>query len=142
MTLFVAPFPPRPASSMRLLLLIGPLLLSGCFISRTSVNEPLAPKSLDTLQPGVTTAAEVTALLGAPTEVVQLGRRSAYRFDASTTKEAAFWLVIVAFMNEDSRADRVWVFFDENDVLTHVGGTFNSRDPKYAMPWQDLHEEE
>ena len=124
-----------------LLLILGVLVLPSCFISRTTENEPLAESRLEGLRPGVTTATEVLDALGAPTEVVQLGHRTAYRFDASTTKQAGLWLVVVALVNEDTRSDRVWVFFDEDDVLTHVGATFDYNDPVYAMPWSDLHEE-
>ncbi len=123
------------------LLLVLLALAPACFISRTSVNDPLTPASLEGLQPGTTTAAEVLELLGAPVEVVQLGHRTAYRFDAETTKRAGLWLVVVGFMNDDTRSDRVWVFFNQDDVLTHVGATFNARDPKYAMPWQNIHDE-
>jgi outer membrane protein assembly factor BamE (lipoprotein component of BamABCDE complex) len=127
---------------MRNLLLIAILLfLSSCFISRTTENEPLTAASLETLRPGATTAAQVLEVLGAPTEVVQLGRRSAYRFDATATKSTGLWLLAIMMMNDDTRSDRVWVFFDENDVLTHVGATFDFRDPEYALPWSDVHDE-
>ena len=123
-----------------LLLLCCFAVLPGCFISRSSVNEPLDGGQLAQLHPGTTTAAEVLEALGAPTEVVQLGRRTAYRFDAETSKRAGLWLLLVGFVNDDTRSDRVWVFFDENDVLTHVGATLHARDPQYAMPWQDVHD--
>jgi hypothetical protein len=123
------------------LLLTALLALPSCFLSRTSVNEPLRPKQLERLVPGTTTAAEVLDLLGAPTEVVQLGRRSAYRFDASTSKQTGLWVVVLALVNEDTRSDRAWVFFDEEDVLTHVGATFQAREPQYAMPWTDIHDD-
>ena len=124
-----------------LALLLTLALVPGCFISRTSINEPLDPSLVASLQPGTTTADQVLGLLGAPVEVVQLGHRSAYRFDASTTKQAGLWLVVVGFLNDDSRADRIWAFFDENDVLTHFGATFSAKKPEYAMPWQDIHDE-
>ncbi|MEW6071405.1 MAG: hypothetical protein AB1726_02265 [Planctomycetota bacterium] len=126
---------------MRVLACLVPLFLAGCFISRTTVNEPLPPGPIEALRPGETTAADVLRLFGAPTEVVQLGRRTAYRFDASTSKRAGLLLLLVVLMNDDTRSDRIWVFFDENDVLTHVGATFDSHDPVYAMPWQKIHGE-
>ena len=61
-------------------------------------------------------------------------------YEFTTTKNAALILVAVNFYNADRRSDRVWVFFDENQVLTHVGSTFQGSEVEYAMPWQELHE--
>ena len=47
----------------------------------------------------------------------------------------------MALFNEDARQDRVWLFFDENHVLSHVGSTFAGHRPQYSMPWEDIHEE-
>lgn len=121
-----------------LTLLLVLALLPGCFLARSTVNEPLAPEAVNRLEPGVTTAAEVVRLLGAPTEVVQLGRRSAYRFDATTSKRTGLWLLVVFLAGSDTRSDRVWVFFDEAGVLTHVGSTFDNDDPRYSLPWNSV----
>ena len=116
------------------------LATTSCYFGRATVNEPLERTTLAKLQPGTTTARQAVELLGAPSEVVQLGRRSAYRYDHSVQKEAAVWFVLVAFFNTDSRQDRAWLFFDENEVLTHVGSTLSAHRPQYAMPWEDVHE--
>ncbi len=127
----------------KLLLLLLPLLipLSGCFVSRSSTNEPLNATLVQRLEPGTTTAREVVELLGGPNEVVQLGRRSAYRYGASTSKRTLLTVVVLSLMNEDSRSDRLWVFFDEEDILTHYGVTFASHRSQYSMTWEDIHEE-
>jgi len=122
----------------RVVLLLVVLLAPGCFLSRTYVNEPIDAAGVQRLQPGVTTAAQVVELLGAPAEVVQLGRRSAYRYEHDQQKTAGVFLLLVAFVNRDSQADRTWVFFDEKDVLTHVGTTLEAKDARYAMPWANL----
>jgi hypothetical protein len=70
--------------------------------------------------PGETTAKDVVEALGAPNEVVQLGTRSAYRYDFTVEKTAGFTLIIITFLNDDTRADRAWLFFDKDDVLTHA----------------------
>jgi len=111
----------------------------GCLIARTNVNEPLDEARVQPLRPGMTSA-EVVAALGAPTEVVQLGLRSAYRFDHVRKKRAALYALVVGFFNEDTREDRVWAFFDEEGTLTHVGSTFEADDTQYALPWSDVHE--
>ncbi|MFO1011832.1 MAG: outer membrane protein assembly factor BamE [Planctomycetota bacterium] len=120
-------------------LLALPLLLApACFISRDTVNVPLVEKKLATLVPGTTTAKDVTAELGSPHEVVQLGKRTAYRYDYTTTKRAGFTLIVVTFLNQDTRQDRAWLFFDEHDVLTHVGKSLEADGAAYSMPWMDV----
>lgn len=116
------------------------LLLPACAFARQDVNEPLDAELIRTLQPGKTSAREVVERLGAPTEVVQLGRRTAYRYDASTEKSTVLFLLLINFGNQDMRTDRLWVFFDENDVLTHHGAWFGTHRTQYAMPWEDVHE--
>ena len=122
--------------------MIAPLvvLLSGCFIARDSLNEPLKSGDIYDLRPGVTTAAEVVGKLGAPTDVVQLGRRSAYRYDFINRKRAGLFLLVANFINDDTRSDRLWVFFNEDEILTHAGATMNGNDATYAMPWDRLHD--
>lgn len=110
-------------------------LAPGCMISRDTQNEPLHPEVLGRLTAGSTTAAQAVELLGAPTEIVQLGFRSAYRYEFGTAKRAALYLIVVNLANRDARADRLWLFFDDRDVLTHVGSTFGAGDARYTMPW-------
>ncbi len=114
--------------------------LQGCLMDRTTTNQPLAREAVAAFEPGKTDARDVVAALGAPVEVVQLGRRSAYRYEFSVSKRAGLWLVLFIFVNRDTRADRVWAFFDEQDVLTHLGVTYEGERPEYALPWEDLHE--
>ena len=79
-------------------------------------------------------------MLGAPIDVVQLGHRSAYRYDFRAEKRAGLVLVVVNLFNEDTRTDRAWLFFDENDVLSHLGVTYEANDTQYALPWNSVHE--
>lgn len=117
-------------------------LLPACGIVRQETNDPIDAAVVGSLQPGSTTAREVVERLGAPTEVVQLGRRTAYRYDATCTKGAGLILILFNMFAQDTRSDRVWVFFDENDVLTHCGATFAVHRTQYALPWEDVHEPE
>lgn len=122
--------------------LVGVLPSAGCAWGYSGINEPLDPRITRTLVPGKTTAREVVELLGAPTQVVELGQRSAYRFDSESTKLHAFVLIVFNMASVDSRADRVWTFFDEHDVLTHVGATYASHRTQYSLPWSDIHDPE
>lgn len=123
-----------------LLFALALLLAPACAISRTYENEPLAASQLAALQPGKTTAREVVEQLGAPVDIVQLGHRSAYLYQFSSSKRAVLFLLVVAFQNEDSRSDRAWLFFDEEQVLTHFGVTLQAEGAEYAMPWENVHE--
>jgi len=114
--------------------------LASCSIARQDVNEPLDAVRIQELQPGSTTAKQVVELLGGPNEVVQLGKRTAYRYDSDTTKSALLFMVVFNLANQDTRQDRLWVFFDDKDVLTHYGATFGSHRTQYALPWEDVHD--
>jgi outer membrane protein assembly factor BamE (lipoprotein component of BamABCDE complex) len=113
--------------------------MPACYITRSTTNEPITRASIDKLVPGTSTAQEVVATLGAPAEVVQLGTRTAYRYEFVNTKRAVLFLVVLGFYNEDTRADRAWLFFDSQNVLTHVGATLEADRAEYAMPWWDVH---
>ena len=109
-------------------------LTPGCFFSRQHLNRPLDPVALASLVPGRSTAADVVAILGAPTDVVQLGQRTAYRYDYLHTKDAALFLIIFAVRGQEVQADRAWAFFDENEVLTHLGTTLDGKSASYFIP--------
>ena len=123
----------------RLILALALACSTGCAIARNTVNDPLDPARVGELVPGRTTAKQAVERLGAPVDVVQLGKRSAYRYDHRSTKRAGLIALIVLLFNEDTRSDRAWLFFDENDVLSHVGATFQANDTQYALPWSDVH---
>ena len=121
---------------MRLQRTIALLLLAltpGCLLSNSDVNQALDPAAMKTLKPGTSTADDVLAVLGAPNDVVQLGRRSAWRYDRSRTKDTGLFLIVFNMRHTDAREDRIWVFFDEQDRLTHVGGTFQADDVEYGL---------
>ena len=122
-------------------LLVGLLacLATSCFISRSTVNEPVSQQAIAKLVPGQTTAKEVVEALGAPAEVIQLGNRTAYRYDFTVRKSAGFSIIILTFLNDDTCSDRAWLFFDSKDVLTHAGSTLQAADTRFEMPWQTPH---
>jgi len=69
---------------------------------------------------------------------VQLWKQSAYRYESTTTKDAGLWLLVVGLFNSDAHADRAWVFFDEQGLLTHVGATLAADEAEYALPWMEI----
>ena len=110
-------------------------LLAGCVVSKSVSHAPLDADALASIEPGTTTAHEVMLLLGAPNEVVQLGRRSAYRYDHSIEKQAALFLIVFGVRGVDTQQDRAWIFFDESGLVTHAGSTLEAADADYDLPW-------
>jgi len=127
---------------MRLALcLLSLALLPGCFLSRSHLNQPIAPETVERIVPSSTTAGEVAELLGAPLEVVQLGYKSAWRYEFTVEKQAALFLFLVGLRGVDNQADRVWVFFDEEGIVSHVGSTFAADEAGFELPWSPFGEE-
>ena len=80
----------------------------------------------------------VDELLGAPTDIVQLGHRSAYLYEFQQTKMTGLLAGIVGFMNSDTRSDRVWIFLGPGgDTVTHVGSSFDADKAENRMPWTE-----
>ncbi len=109
-------------------------LSSGCFLSRSKANPAIDPIAVASIVPGRSTADDVTRLLGAPNEVVQLGRKSAWRYEHTIQKEATAFLLLLGLQGSDTQADRVWVFFDEASNVTHLGSLLQAGEAKYDIP--------
>jgi hypothetical protein len=111
------------------------LLTPSCLLSQSKVNEPLDAERMAQLVPGESDADDVLAVLGAPSDVVQLGKRSAWRYDRSRSKGTGLLLIVFNMHMSDSKEDRIWAFFDEADRLTHIGGTFEADDVEYGLTY-------
>jgi len=119
--------------ALTLLLLIVACTSSSCFYSRRHVNLPLDPDRVAQVKHRMP-AAEVMELLGAPSEVVQLGLRTAYRYDHTFDKQEAVFMLFLAVRGQDIQQDRVWVFFDESGLVSHVGATLDAAKAEYSLP--------
>lgn len=117
-------------------LLCAPLF-GACLLNETREHAPLDPEAIASIEPGTTTAQEVLDSLGAPSEVVQLGKRSAFRYDHTLQKQSGLFLILIALNATDVQQDRAWIFFDEQGVVTHAGGTFDAETTEYRMPMED-----
>jgi len=127
----------RYPASMRLHLRLLPLLLAtltlSCYMGQATVDEPLDAAAIAQLQPRTSTAEDVTRLLGAPNQVVELGTGSAWLYQAQTGKQMGVWLLIFGAFGQDTRSDRCWVFFDQTGTLTHVGATLSADQAEYHL---------
>ena len=122
---------------LTLLLLLCGLSASSCFFARERVNRPIDREAYLRLEPGVSNETDVLRELGAPSEVVQLGDNSAWRYDHTQSKIATIWPILVVFLNKDTQQDRVWAFFNDQGLLTNLGGSFLGDQAAYRMPWSD-----
>ena len=109
---------------------------SGCLvIGKNKEYQPFDSGELEKLVPGTTTAAEVSELLGAPSQVVEMSNGNAYIYKRSLAKGTALWLLVVSFGNYEKQYDQVVLFFDENDIMTHYGVSLNANKASYGFPF-------
>ena len=112
------------------------LLCTGCFVFGTNKDyHPFDPAALESIQPGITTATDITALFGAPTSTVKLSNGDAYIYRRSVAKATLIWLIFLSFANYDTQVDQVAFFFDKNDFLTHYGANLNADKAGYGLPF-------
>ena len=112
------------------------VLCTGCVVlGKNTEYQPLDPTLLEPLVPGQTKAADVSKILGAPSQVVELSNGNAYVYRRSVTKGTGVWLVLVSFVNGEEQHDRVVFFFDKNDLLTHYGVSLNAGKASYGFPF-------
>lgn len=114
--------------------LLAVTLLGSCFFGERRLNRPIDPEAVGRLEIGVSTAEEVTALLGAPEQVVELGSRSAWLFRHNLEKNTGLFLILIGLYGEDVQSDRVWAFFDEDGVLSQLGTTLQADQAEHHLP--------
>jgi hypothetical protein len=120
--------------SMGLLIML--LWVSGCaIIGRGKDFRPFDEQALTQIKPGQTTAAEVTKIFGAPSEIVKLSNGNAYVYERSVSKATGVWLIILTLANYDTQHDRIVFFINKDDVVTHYGSNFKTDTVAYGMPF-------
>jgi len=102
-------------------------------MGQAKVDENLDPQAISQLQAGKSTSADVLRLLGAPSEVIELGNKSAWLYQSQNTKQMGLWLLVYGSYGEDTQFDRCWVFFNENGMLTHYGDNLNADSAEYHL---------
>jgi hypothetical protein len=116
--------------------LIAIMFLSGCaVIGRGKDFRPFDEQVLVQVIPGQTTAAEITKLFGAPSQIVKLSNGNAYVYNRTLSKATGIWLVLVTMANYDIQHDRIVFFINQKDVVTHYGSSFRSETAAYGTPF-------
>ena len=96
---------------------------------------PFDASGLDKLIPGKSTAAQVTEILGAPSEIVKLSNGNAYIYRRSLSKGTGLWLLIVSFGNYDEHYDQIVIFLDKKNIMTHFAVTLDAHNAAYGLPF-------
>lgn len=139
--------------------------LEGCILGRVRDGQPLDEDRVKKIVVGQSTKRDVVELLGAPTYVndrlgfrvlapgapLQAGTVAAplvdelvrspldhsYTYEYLDTKSCSLYLLIVSFTNQETKRDRVTVFFDEKGLVTHKGVTLDAKNVEYRLPTSD-----
>ena len=117
-------------------ILLAASICNGCAVfGRGKDFKPFDENSLKQVTTGRTTAGEVTQLFGPPNKIVKLSNGNAYVYERSIEKATGLWIVVLTFANWDKQYDRIAFFFNNEDVVTHIGSSFNAETACYAMPF-------
>jgi len=123
----------RLRESLCILLLV--FFLSSCagWVKNRDYH-PFDAAKLDKLTVGKSTVAEVTEMLGAPSNIVKLSNGNAYIYRRSLSKGTGLWLLLLVFGNYEKHYDQIVVFFDKNNIMTHYGVTLDAHKAAYELP--------
>ena len=152
-------------TSSRAVFLLAVLALPGCILGRTRDGVPLDEERVAKIVPGQSTKKDVVDLLGAPMyvndrlgfrvlspggqlqagsvasplvdELVRSPLDHSYTYEYTDTKSASLYLLVVSFTNQETKRDRVTVFFDEKGLVTHKGVTLDSKNVEFRLPTSD-----
>ncbi len=127
----------------RLLVLLALVaaLMPGCAVlGRQQKDSHIQPETVSQVKKGMSKE-EVTALLGAPQEIIFSNREHdplrehAYIFTHTTTLYTGIFLALISFGNADEKSDRVVVFFDADGKVEHVGATLAADSADHGFPF-------
>jgi len=114
---------------------------TGCAVmGRQQKENPVDGTRVLELEEGMDKA-EVTRLLGAPTEIIFSNREHdplrehAYVYEYVVTKYTGISFLILNFGNVDQKKDRVVVFLDDEGKVLSVGASLFSHDSSYGFPF-------
>jgi outer membrane protein assembly factor BamE (lipoprotein component of BamABCDE complex) len=96
--------------------LLSVILLAGCAFSRGELGTAIKAEDIAQIQKGRTTEAQVVALLGAPDDIRQLGKREFFHYYRYVLKHAT----VFVFSRANIAGDEVYVLFDEHGVVDQV----------------------
>lgn len=114
-------------------LLLLALLCGSCVMSEMTIGQPLELSAISQLQPNHSSAQDVADLMGAPNQIVELGNKSAWLYEAQKERRAGLFILVFGTYGQDKQFDRCWVFFDENGLLTHIAYSLEASNAEYKV---------
>ncbi|MFZ3014652.1 MAG: outer membrane protein assembly factor BamE [Nitrospira sp.] len=92
------------------------LLLQGCAFIRGNYGEELGQGDLTTIQKGISTRADVAAVLGAPDRIVEANGREIFHYYHYDIKSGS----VLIFSRTNIKSDDIFVIFDGAGIVEEV----------------------
>ena len=113
-------------------------LFTACAWSRGTAGDDLRKETVDTIQKGVTTRAEVVAKLGAPDRVIAANGRDVFQYFHYDVKASSLILILVNFSRLTVKSDDLYIFLDKKGVVDDVVFSIRTEGMKFrAWPFSD-----
>ena len=104
------------SSSCILGLLVVALLYQGCAFIRGNYGEELGQGDITTIQKGVSTRADVAAVLGAPDRIIEANGREIFHYYHYDVKSGSVFI----FSRTNIKSDDIFVIFNGTGVVEEV----------------------
>ncbi|HEX6949989.1 MAG TPA: hypothetical protein VF127_10370 [Nitrospira sp.] len=103
-----------------LFLAVVAILIQGCAFSRGTLGDDIKTEAIGEIKKGVTTKAEVLALLGAPDRVLPLNGRDVYQYYRYDAKAGSLLLILINFSRLSVKGDDLFVMLNQNGIVEEV----------------------
>ena len=103
-----------------LFLAVVAVLIQGCAFSRGTLGDDIKTEAIGEIKKGVTTKAEVLALLGAPDRVLPLNGRDVYQYYRYDAKAGSLLLILINFSRLSVKGDDLFVMLNQNGIVEEV----------------------
>lgn len=135
---------PRP-SALKSILLSSLVAFSslGCVLSQSTSGTGLSEEQVDAIVVGGSLRADVTAVFGAPDEIIYSNREHdplferAYKYSRRRRKTTFFTLILFSGARTDVNHDEVVIFFDDFGLVEGIAARLDMDRPRYGVPWGD-----
>lgn len=100
--------------------LVVTMLLQGCAFSRGTLGDEIQTGTVAAIHKGVTTKAEIIALLGAPDRLVQLNGRDVFQYYRYDAKAGSLLLIVLNFTRLSIKCDDLFVILNREGIVEEV----------------------
>ena len=100
--------------------LVGLMLTQGCAFSRGTLGDEIKSDAIASIKKGVSTKAEVLALLGAPDRLLQVNGRDVFQYYRYDAKAGSLLLIVVNFSRLSVKSDELFVIVNREGIVEDV----------------------